>query len=233
MKSKLYSKYALQYDAVVQDNIYNACLERPSLQALLSPLKGLDVLDLGCGSGVYAQYFINQNVKSITCIDLSKEMVELVKEKLGKKVTVYKQDLSIGLPKEKCASADVIVCPLVIHYLQDLNVLFKEITRVLKPTGYMVFSTHHPFADFDCTLSGNYFEREYVTQQWNTIGKPVSVNFYRRSLTELSDAITTNGLVITKISEGKVSEEAKVISPQTYAYLLTNPNFIFIKCQKA
>jgi ubiquinone/menaquinone biosynthesis C-methylase UbiE len=230
MKSELYSKYAEQYDAAIQDNIHNACLERPSLQALLDDLSGLDVVDLGCGTGIYAQYFIAQGVRSLTCVDVSESMVEIVRAKLGDRVTAYVQDLSLGLPQQKSASADVIVCPLVLHYVEDLTVVFKEIHRVLKPAGYMVFSTHHPFADFECSQSGNYFERELVKQEWNTIGKPVAVSFYRRSLTEISDAITSNGLVISQICEGKVLEKVKGISAVTYQKLSNRPNFIFIKC---
>jgi len=233
MKSDMYSRHAQQYDAVIRNNIYNAYFERPSLQALLDDIKGLDILDLGCGTGVYAQYFIDQGTTNITCLDFSKEMVTLVNDKFSTRVKSYVQDLSNGLPNEKDASADVIVCPLVIHYLADLAPLFKAVSRVLKPNGYMVFSTHHPFADFDCTLTGNYFQQEYVTQQWDTIGEPVNVSFYRRSLTEISDAITTNGLVISRMSEGKVLEEAKQICSETYEYLLKNPNFIFIRCQIA
>lgn len=233
MKSEMYSKHAFQYEKVVQDNIYNAYLERPSLQALLGDLNGLDILDLGCGSGIYAEYFLAQGASSITCIDFSEQMVDIVNKKFYSSVKAYVQDLSQGLPKEKDASADVIVCPLVIHYLEDLAPLFKAVSRVLKPNGYMVFSTHHPFADFDYTISGNYFQKEFITQQWDTVGEPVTVNFYRRSLTEIGHAVTSNGLVISHISEGQVSEQAKQISEDTYEHLTKNPNFIFIKCQKS
>ena len=232
MKSEMYSKYAEQYDIAVQDNIYNAYLERPSLQALIGNIEGLDVIDLGCGSGIYAEYLISQEAKSLTCIDISEQMVEIVRSKLGASVKAYAQDLSLGLPQQTSGSADIIVCPLVLHYIEDLSVLFKEAYRVLKPGGYMVFSTHHPFADFQCSVTGNYFQRELIKQQWDTVGEPVSVSFYRRSLTEISDAITSNGLQITQISEGKVSDEAKAISEEAYQHLSTNPNFIFIKCLK-
>lgn len=232
MQSKMYTTHAQQYDEVIQDNIYNAYLERPSLQALIGNITDLDILDLGCGSGVYAEYFIAQGARSVTCLDFSVQMVNLVDAKLGESVKTYVQDLSKGLPNEASESADVIVCPLVIHYLEDLSVLFKAVSRVLKPKGYMVFSTHHPFADFDSTLSGNYFEQEVITQQWDTVGDPITVSFYRRSLTDISDAITANGLVISEISEGKVSEKVKEISIKTYQHLTNNPNFIFIKCQK-
>ncbi|MGF1701253.1 class I SAM-dependent methyltransferase [Photobacterium makurazakiensis] len=237
MKSEMYSTFANEYDDVIQDNIYNAYLERPTLQAMLPVLTDLDVVDLGCGSGVYAQHLLANGVKKVTCIDYSSEMVELVNIKASKvgvteKVTAYAQDLSKGLPQEVDASADLVISPLMIHYLEDLSPLFSDVHRVLKAGGVFVFSTHHPFADFECSTTGNYFERERVTEKWDTVGVPVEVSFYRRSLTEIMNALTENGLAVTQISEGEVLEKVKEISPEKYEYLSKNPNFIFIKCQK-
>ncbi|MCE7554013.1 class I SAM-dependent DNA methyltransferase [Aliivibrio fischeri] len=230
--SSMYTTFAEQYDNVVRDNIYNAYLERPSLQAMLGDVNGCDVIDLGCGSGVYADYFIHRGVAKLTCIDYSPNMIEIVKRKFGDRVTAYAQDASIGLIREASESADLIISPLMIHYLEDLSVLFNDVARVLKNGGSLAFSTHHPFADFECTLSGNYFEREFITEMWNTVGEPVEVTFYRRSLTEIMNAITDSGLVVTQLSEGKVAEEVKHLSLEKYEYLSKKPNFIFIKCQK-
>lgn len=230
--SEMYSKYAQQYDLAAQDNIYNAYLERPSLQALMGSVQGLKVLDLGCGSGIYAEYLISNGAADVTCVDVSPEMVAIVQQKLGERVNSYAQDISIGLPKEKSDTVDLIICPLVLHYIEELNPLFQEVARVLKPNGFMVFSTHHPFADFECSITGNYFDRELIRETWNTIGTPVDVTFYRRSLTEIMNAITMSSLVITQISEGQVLEQAKQISLDTYLHLTNNPNFIFVKCQK-
>ncbi|MDC5842496.1 class I SAM-dependent methyltransferase [Vibrio europaeus] len=230
--SEMYTKHALKYSEVVKDNIYNALLERPSTLALLGDVKGKAVVDMGCGSGIYAQWFLEHGVSNLTCVDLSAEMIDLVKSEYGNRLTAYVQDLSKGLPNEASSSADIIVCPLVLHYIEDLNVVLKDVYRVLKPGGYIVFSTHHPFADFECTISGNYFERERVTEDWNTVGDPVEVSFYRRSLSEISDAVISSGLVISRISEGEVDERAKAISEEAYQYLKRNPNFIFFRCEK-
>lgn len=232
MSSEMYSKFAEEYDLVVQDNIYNAYLERPSLQALISDIAGADVLDLGCGSGVYAQFLIDQGAAKVTCLDASQKMIEIVKRKLGNRVSAYVQDVSGGFPKESTESADVIICPLVIHYIEDLSAFFKDVSRVLKAGGYIAFSTHHPFVDLKFSTSENYFERELVKDVWSTIGQPVEVCYYRRSLTEIMDAIAANGLVVTQMTEGQVSDEVKNISLETYNYLSKNPNFIFVKCQK-
>ncbi|WP_157072578.1 class I SAM-dependent methyltransferase [Photobacterium sanguinicancri] len=236
MKSDMYSKHAEKYDAAVQNNIYNAHLERPSLQAMLGDLTGCHILDLGCGTGVYAEYLFDQGAKKVTCVDYSQDMIDLVTKKLGAefghRMTAYAQDITIGLPRESSNSLDVIICPLVLHYIKDLTPLFAEVNRVLKLGGYMVFSTHHPFVDFECSLSGNYFEQERVTETWNTIGEPVEVTFYRRSLTDIMAAITASGLAVTQLTEGKVDEKAKTISAETYEHLSKNPNFLFVKCQK-
>lgn len=237
MTSTMYSTFARDYDNVIQDNIYNANLERPTLQSMLPALANLNVVDLGCGSGLYAQYLLAQGVSKVTCIDYAQEMVELVLSKakqanVCERVAAYAQDLSLGLPNEASTSADLVISPLMVHYLEDLNLLFSDVHRVLKKGGTFVFSTHHPFADFECSESGNYFKRELIHQQWDTVGQPLKVSFYRRSLTEISNALTSNGLVITQVSEGEVTQKVKALDPERYDYLSKNPNFIFFKCQK-
>lgn len=231
MKSELYSKYAKKYDLAVQNNIYNAHLERPSLQSMLNDLSGLNVLDLGCGSGIYTQYLLEKNA-AVTSIDISEEMVNIVNKKFVKKVKAYAQDLSNGLPDEKSNSFDVVISPLMVHYIKDLTKLFNDIHRVLKEKGYFVFSTHHPIVDFESTTTGNYFEPELLIEEWKTIDKPVEVSFYRRSLTDLFNFISASRLVVTQLSEGKPSEEMKKISEEKFEYLSKKPNFLFIKCKK-
>lgn len=228
----MYSKHAEKYAQVVQDNIFNANFERPSLQSMIGDLQNKLVLDLGCGSGIYAEYLLQKGASSVTCIDSSMNMIDIVKKNLGEEVKAYTQDLSHGLPLEKTNSIDVIICPLVVHYIEDLTLFFREIYRVLKPKGYMIFSTHHPCLDYTLSPSGNYFKRELITEEWNTIGEPVEVSFYRRPLGETMNAVTSSNLVISEFSEGKVTEHLRNISPERYEQFSTKPQFMFIKCQR-
>ncbi|WP_422139290.1 class I SAM-dependent DNA methyltransferase [Endozoicomonas sp. ALC020] len=226
----MYEKFARDYEKAIIDNIYNGHLERPSLIAMLPELGGKSVLDLGCGPGVYAEYLINQGAK-VTAIDASLEMVEIVKEKLGDNVRTYAQDISLGLPEEKEASYDVIICPLTVHYIEDLSVLFGDVKRLLKNGGVFIFSTHHPIVDFEVSSSGNYFQRELITEEWDTVGHPVGVSFYRRSLTEWFESLAAADLCVTHLSEGKPSERMKSLCAESYKKLSTTPNFIFFKCE--
>ncbi|KAF7771267.1 hypothetical protein PCIT_a4339 [Pseudoalteromonas citrea] len=232
MASELYTTHAAQYAESVTHNIYNAHYERPSLQALMGDMTNLNVLDLGCGSGIYAQYLLEKGASRVTCIDASVDMVTLVNTLLGNKVHAYQQDLTLGLPNEKTDSVDVVVCPLMIHYLADLTPFFTEVYRVLKPGGYMVFSTHHPCAESELRHANNYFDTQEVVEQWNTVGTPLEVRFYRRSLTNIMQAITQSGFVVSALSEGQVDPVVKTRCEKTYKKLSTRPAFIFVRCNK-
>ena len=231
MKSKMYSEFNRDYDKVIQDNAYNAHYERPSLQALLPELKDKNVLDIGCGSGIYAEYLIEHGA-SVTAVDASTEMIELFKERLAEKATAYVHDLNLPLVNEADESYDLIIAPLMIHYIKDINRLFKDLSRVLKTGGEFIFSTHHPAVDFQSSPSGDYFQCELITEEWDTVGRPVEVSFYRRPLSDFFAALSAVGFAVLELSEGKPTEQLREESPEAYERIATKPNFIFVKAKK-
>jgi len=232
MIAPMYTHHAGDYEKAISNNVYNAHLERPSMLSMLPDLKGKSVLDLGCGPGVYAEHFINHGA-TVTASDISPDMIEIVQKKLGKQLLAYVADLSYGMPNEQDSSYDLVVCSLAIHYVKDLTCLFKDVRRVLKKDGSFYFSTHHPLVDFQSSPSGNYFKRELITEEWNTIGRPVQVQFYRRSLTELFKAISCSDMYVSSLNEGSPSVEMKKISPESYEHLSQKPSFLFIKCKQS
>lgn len=159
MPAPMYTLHANDYDKAIADNIFNAHLERPSMLAMLPELKNKKILDLGCGPGAYVEYFLDQGA-TITAIDISEEMIGIVKGKFGDTVTAYAADLSKGLPKELDNSFDLVICPLTIHYFEDLSCFLNDVNRVLKTSGAFYFSTHHPMVDFSASPSGNYLKDE-------------------------------------------------------------------------
>lgn len=230
MLNPMYSEFAREYDSAIQNNIYNAQYERPSLLALLPNVKGKTVIDLGCGPGLYSEFLV-ENGANVTAVDGSAEMIEIVEGKLGNRVQCYVQDLAIGLPKERDQSFDIVICPLMIHYLEDLTKLFHDIKRVLKPNGLFVFSTHHPFVDYQLSPSGNYFLQEKIVDEWDTLGRLVHVEYYRRSLTAIIQAVVDAGMCVMELTEGKPDASIQETSPECYRKLSTEPGFLFLKCK--
>ncbi len=232
MKAPLYTTHAGEYEKAILNNIYNAHYERPTMLSMLPDLKGKSVLDLGCGPGVYAEFFVDSGAE-VTAYDLSPQMIDILNDKFGSVVKCNCADISYGIPSEKDLSFDIVVSSLAIHYIEDLSFLFRDVARVLKNDGYFCFSTHHPMVDYLSSPSGNYYSRELLKQAWNTIGQPVPVQFYRRSLTELFGVISSSGMCVTSLSEGAPSEVLKEIAPDSFEHLSRKPAFLFIECRKA
>lgn len=232
MSSPMYTDFAKEYESAVRDNSYNAKFERPSFLSILPNLNGKNVLDLGCGPGVYAEELAKKGAV-VTAVDNSHEMIEITKQKIGAHHKAYVQDISIGLPQEATGHFDIVICPLAIHYLESIDTLFREIKRVLTKSGIFVFSTNHPYVDFSSSPSGNYFTTEKITEEWNTLGRPIPVSYYRRPISSIANSIFKSGMVISNISEGKPTEELRKSSPALFQKLSTKPNFMFYVCQPA
>ncbi|QDQ25947.1 class I SAM-dependent methyltransferase [Chitinimonas arctica] len=223
-----YDDKAAKYAAVVDSKPWNAHYERPAVISLLPSLPGAKVLDAGCGSGWYAEYLLAQGA-SVTALDLNAEFVALTRVRVGGRATVLQASLTSPLDFAADGEFDLVVCPLVMHYLKDWQPVFREFHRVLKPNGVLVFSTHHPFMDWKLFNTGNYFAIELLEDEWD-IGK---MAYYRRSLNDMSAALEGGGFTIERLLEPRPTEQFREIHPEGYERLSTNPWFLVIRARSA
>lgn len=227
-KESVYEKIADQYAAVVDTKPQNAFYERPAMLSLLPPLAGLDVLDVGCGSGWYTEHLLQQGA-AVTAFDVTPRFVELTRARVGSRARVLEADLAQPLDFAGDASFDLIVCPLVLHYVADWESVFREFRRVLRSSGLLVFSTHHPFVDWKEFQREDYFATELLEDQWD-VG---TVTFYRRPLMAMSEALSRAGFVIERLLEPQPTEEYRQAKPDWYERLMKNPGFLLIRAHPA
>ena len=122
-----YEHMAQKYADKVDTKGIHVHYERPHTWSLLpKSLTGLKVLDIGCGSGWYAEQLILAGAE-VTAIDASATMVELTRKRLKNKVQVLQANIEQPLSYFANEEFDLIVAPLVIHYVEDWQVLFQEI----------------------------------------------------------------------------------------------------------
>jgi SAM-dependent methyltransferase len=121
----------------------DAMPEWPAMRALLPPLAGKSVVDLGCGFGWFCRWAHEQGAREVLGFDLSERMLVRAKEMTkGTTVTYRQADLeTLTLPE---GSFDLAYSALALHYLRDLNRLFATVHRALAPGGRFVFSIEHP-----------------------------------------------------------------------------------------
>lgn len=231
MKDKIIDSYrqlASDYEHRVDvRSYYNIDYERPAMmKEMPTSLNGFHVLDAGCAAGWYTEQFIYRGAK-VTATDISPEMVEATKRRVGNKAEVLCIDLERNLPMEDEAF-DMIVSSLVLHYIEDWSATFREFHRLLKPGGVLLFSVHHPFMDFQMSKKGDYFSNELIVDIWKRDGKSIEVPFYRRSLQTICQE-TLKWFFIEKLIEPQPIEELKAKDKDAYHKLINNPHFLIMK----
>lgn len=226
-----YQRMADLYATQLATKPHNAYYERPALLRLLPPLAGLQILDIGCGPGLYAEHLLTEGAAHVTALDVSPRMVQLATERLAhRNAGIHLADMSQGLPFLSDGAFDLVIAPLMIHYLRHLETVFPEIQRVLKPGGRFVFSTHHPLTEYPAgSTTGNYFDTEPVEQIWGQLG---AVRFFRRPLSDVTEALSNSGFVIERLIEPKPTEAFREASPQAYERLLRVPDFLLIRARE-
>ena len=223
-----YEAIAGRYAATVDTRPWNAHYERPALVSLLPQLNGMKVLDVGCGAGWYAEYLIGQGA-DVTAFDLNEEFINLTTARVGSRAKVLRADLSEPLTFAADNEFDVAVCPLVLHYLRDWQPALRELHRVLTPAGVLVFSTHHPFMDWQLFKTDSYFATELLHDEWEDIGP---VKYYRRPLSTIAEDLYDAGFWIERLLEPLPTEDFKRLNPTGYERLMKNPWFLFIRARK-
>ena len=118
-------------------------VEWPAMQALLPDLRGLRVVDLGCGFGWFCRWAREQGAASVLGLDVSEKMLaqaRATRPEAG--ITYTRSDLEVlNLPE---ASFDLAYSSLALHYIENLDRLLATVYQALVPGGQLVFSVEHP-----------------------------------------------------------------------------------------
>lgn len=226
---------AAQYDAMAADyaasnaeHAYNAYYERPAMIALLGDVAGKRVLDAGCGSGVLAAWLAEHGA-TVTAFDGSGGMTALARQRLGEAADVHVADLARPLTFAADQAFDLVVASLVLHYVLDWAAVFREFRRVLAPGGSVVFSTHHPFMDWQLDGGTDYFAARQITETWRKGKGEYEVTFWRRPLSVMFEEIRAGGFTVDDLAEPAPLRALEDINPSEYRTLTTKPRFLFFR----
>lgn len=117
--------------------------EWPSMQALLPAMRGLRMVDLGCGFGWACRWAAAEGAESVLGLDISERMLARARRATPPANIEYRiADLeSLALP---AGSFEVAYSSLAFHYVVDLAGAFAMVARALVGGGRFVFSVEHP-----------------------------------------------------------------------------------------
>jgi predicted TPR repeat methyltransferase len=134
----LFDAYADHYDLHLLDALdYHvpALFQKTAAPFISSTY--LDILDLGCGTGLCGALF-KPYAKSLTGVDLSPNMLAMAAQKnlFNDLIT---QDV-ITFLSDKHQQYDFILAGDVLVYLGDLTLLFRFVKQALRPKGLFIFN---------------------------------------------------------------------------------------------
>lgn len=110
---------------------------------LLPPLEGLTVLDLGCGYGWHARYALAQGAAQVDGVDASEAMLAQAR-RMGEDARLR----YLCCPMEDFPyppeSYDLVLSNLALHYVADLEAVFRGVHCTLRPGGVFCLNIEHP-----------------------------------------------------------------------------------------
>ncbi len=111
-------------------------------------LRGKEVLDVGCGTGILSLFAIKQGAARLTCGDLSEYMLGQCRKKIiaqgfSEERVDFRQLDAESLPYDD-KSFDAVISGMLIGLVPNQEKVVTEMARVLRPKGTLAFSTHGP-----------------------------------------------------------------------------------------
>ncbi|WED22721.1 malonyl-ACP O-methyltransferase BioC [Vibrio sp. JC009] len=134
--AEAFGKAASKYD---QHAEFQRQVGRELMAKMPRDLTGYKVLDIGCGTGYFSE-LLAQRGAEVTAADLSADMLEQAKFRCGSSVAHYQQADAENLPFGDSVF-DFAFSSLALQWCEDLSKPLKELKRVTKPGGSVLFST--------------------------------------------------------------------------------------------
>lgn len=210
----------------------DAAGEWHQLQPLFPDVRDKDVLDLGCGYGWHCKYAADHGARRVTGIDLSEKMIGEAQKRNSHERIGYHVASLLDWDYQP-AAYDVVVSNLVLHYVEDLDVVYKRIHETLRSGGVFLMNIEHPtftagvnqqFSDdgtwpvTDCYYPG--------LRQTDFLGHRITK--YHHTLTQILNGLIKAGFVLEAVEEAMPPEEWRERMPEE----MRRPMMLLVKAVK-
>ncbi|UCG37112.1 MAG: methyltransferase domain-containing protein [Candidatus Bathyarchaeota archaeon] len=222
----------------------------PALWSLLGDIRGLSVLDAGCGNGYLTRALATKGANAVG-VDFSKVFIEYctkIEAEMNLGCKFYEASIT-EMNDFESKLFDLVVSNVVMVDVLDYRTAFKEIARVLKDDGKFIWSNVHPVfgrtagaIDIRLPRDSQRNEARYlkmIDRYYDSGGELIS-NWmskptwqFIRTLEEYSKALKDAGFVISEILEPRPTPEVIQQNPRDFAFDADRwTHFIIFECLK-
>jgi len=202
------------------------------LQPLFPDMTGRDVLDLGCGYGWHCRYAADHDAGSVLGIDQSEMMIAEAKKRNDAPGITYRvcSLQEYDYPKE---SFDLAVSNLVLHYVEDLDAVYRRIHEILRPGGVFLMNIEHPTftagVNQQFSADGTWPVDDYYypgLRKTDFLGHTITK--YHHTLTQILGGLLKAGFRIEAVEEAMPPEEWRAVMPDE----MRRPMMLLVKAVK-
>jgi ubiquinone/menaquinone biosynthesis C-methylase UbiE len=207
---------------------YREFFNNPAFFEFLGDLRGTTVLDAGCGEG-YNTRILSRRGANMFGVDISNGLIELARKEEEREPRGIQYEVAsfAELSIFKSSIFDTVVSFMALMDGPHYSRAIKEIYRVLRPGGNLIFSITHPcfitkgigwIPDGDgkrvkLTVSDYFAEMPWL-EQWCFSQKsipqdtaPFKVPRFPRTFSEYINTLISAGFLIAKIDEPRPSRQ--------------------------
>ncbi|MEL6805530.1 MAG: methyltransferase domain-containing protein [Bacteroidota bacterium] len=177
-------------------------------------LNGKKVLCLACGGGQQSIAFALLGAE-LTVVDFSAPQLEkdkLIAERLNQPLRIIKADMR-DLSMLADAEFDIVYQPYSINYVPNVDPVFDEVARILKPDGFYDLMLHNPYVH-GSWKDGSWGSEWKAEELWREKGYPIWQP-YRDGEPIQTDDPHWNFAT-------QAGEEVRIQSPQEYRHTLSS-----------
>lgn len=214
----------------------NNVIEKPVLMELIGDVSGKKILDLGCGDAEFGLELLKQGCSFYEGVEGSLNMVKKAKDILdptGGKVHHSSME-DWDYPHEQY---DLVVSRLALHYLENVEFVFKRVYSSLQEGGEFVFSVQHPILTSSVQSATKSARTNWTVDDYFHTGKRVEpwiakeVVKYHRTIEQYFQELKRAGFKIEEISECRPRPE-NFKSEEEYRRRMRIPLFLVFACSK-
>jgi ubiquinone/menaquinone biosynthesis C-methylase UbiE len=181
-----YTQWSVTYDT---DRNLTRDLDQTLTQNFLAGQHFQSILEIGCGTGKNTALLAGL-AQRVLALDFSEGMILQAQQKINAPTVTYAlADLTQPWPCP-AQSADFINCNLVLEHIPNLDPIFAEVQRTLRPGGRFLSCELHPFRQYLGTLA-NFKRGEEV----------VFIQSYIHHISDFTEAAQAHGLTLLHFKE--------------------------------
>lgn len=216
----------------------NDTLEKPVILELAGELTNQQILDLGCGDAIFGREALAKGCRSYLGIEGSRNMVRAAQQVLeGTKGRVLHARVEDW--KFPAQAYDLVVSRLVLHYIKDVDSVFRQIYKALAKDGRFVFSVEHPvITSSDRGWQGNGPRQDWLVDNYFDTGERITswmgghVIKYHRTVENYFVGLQRAGFIVESLREAEPQREQFPDDEETYERRKRIPLFLMMAAQK-